>query len=100
MKQIYFVFCLLLLLVSCPGGDTPCSHVWDWVETRAPTTTVEGEETYTCLLCGQTGTKRPIPAVPAIITSVKISIGEPLNGGTPSKVAATDDVGYTLSAVS
>ena len=49
--------------VGCDNGnDTPAHvHEWgEWVQTKAPTATEEGEETKTCATCGEKET-RPIP---------------------------------------
>jgi uncharacterized repeat protein (TIGR02543 family) len=96
-----------LVLAACKeeepekaASQTPsCDHVWDWLETKTPTATEAGEETYTCLLCGQTGIKRAKSAIQTPIASVTISITAPVNGVTPSATASTTDTTYTLSAV-
>jgi len=82
---IFVVAVFSLVFAGCPEDDDPCSHEWEWVETTAPTEAEAGEETYTCLICDETGEKRTLPA---IITSVNINIGEPINGGTPSSTAS------------
>jgi len=96
--------CLSLIamgLASCEGPEKPasCDHIWDWVETKPPTATEAGEETYTCLLCGQTGIKRAKSSAQTVINSVNISIDAPVNGVTPNTTASTTDTAYTLSAV-
>ena len=73
----------MLTAAACRNEVGSCSHTWDWIVTTAPTTTADGEETFTCLLCGETGIKRSIPSVPAVISSVTINVGAPVNGGTP-----------------
>jgi hypothetical protein len=44
---------------SCGEKSEVADHTWNWVETTAPTNTVDGEETRTCSICGETET-RPI----------------------------------------
>jgi len=80
--------------------DASCTHNWDWVITKSPTTTDEGIETYKCLHCNQTGTTRPVPTVVNVISAVSISITAPVNGVVPNNTATTTDSGYTLGTVS
>ena len=91
-----------LIFMSCresAAPETSCFHVWDWVVTTAPTATKAGEETRTCLLCGETGINRPVPATPAVINSVTININAPVNGGTPVTTAVTNNTGWnTISS--
>ena len=96
---IFVCLCAALVLASCKEESASCDHVWDWLETITPTAMEAGEETYTCLLCGQTGVKRAKSAAQTAITSVNISITAPVNGATPSTTASTADTAYTLGAV-
>jgi hypothetical protein len=55
---------IALAIIGCSdGGNTPPPahvHQWgEWVQTKAPTTTEEGEETRTCTTCGEKET-RPV----------------------------------------
>jgi len=43
-------------MVACET-ESSCSHDWEWVVTKAPTTTEAGEETQTCSLCGETASE-------------------------------------------
>ena len=100
-RIIALVNVFIFIVASCESPSDPsCSHNWDWVITRLPSTTEAGVETYTCLICGATGISRPISVVPTLITSVSISIDAPANGETPNTTATTTETGYTLSAVS
>ena len=95
------VVALIFMVCKDPAiTGTSCSHVWEWVVTTAPTATEAGEETEICSLCGETGTKRPVPATPAVISSIAINLGAPVNGGIPVTTATTTEAGYTISTVS
>jgi hypothetical protein len=52
-----------LTFIGCGGDDKPTTthvHEWgEWVQTKAPTATEEGEETKICATCGEKET-RPI----------------------------------------
>ena len=91
--EIALIFCF----IACDNGDKPCSHNWEWVMTKAPTTTEAGGETNTCSLCGLTDKKRSVPAVPSVITSITVNVISPMNGATVDTIISTDDIGYILS---
>jgi len=79
--------------------DTSCTHNFDWVITKIPTSTEEGIETYKCLHCEQTGTTRPVPVTVNTISVVSISITAPVNGAAPNNTATTIVNGYKLGIV-
>jgi len=101
---IAFAAVILMILSACDDSgtsqDTSCTHNWDWVSTKIPTTTEEGIETYKCLHCGHSGTTRPVPVTVNTISAVSISITAPVKGAAPNNTALTINSGYTLGTVS
>ena len=83
-------------------------HDWgEWVQTKAPTTTEEGEETRTCSRCGETET-RSIPKLG--VTSYEIIVNVGAHGsahasagaseeGKTITITATPDSGYEIDKI-
>jgi len=71
-KNLIIVLALIaLVFATCKDEPEPThTHEWgEWVQTKAPTETEEGEETRTCATCGETET-RPIAKLPPTPTHV------------------------------
>ena len=83
-------------------------HDWgEWVQTKAPTTTEEGEETRTCSRCGETET-RSIPKLG--VTSYEIIVNVGAHGSAHASagaseegktiiITATPDSGYEINKI-
>jgi hypothetical protein len=83
---------------SCGEKTDIADHTWGWwIETKAPTTLAEGEETKECSICGKTETK-PIAKLVELTGEVTIDglaeIGQTLTANT-SKTNGTDDTKFT-----
>ena len=69
-------------------------HDWgEWVQTKAPTTTEEGEETRTCSRCGETET-RSIPKLG--VTSYEIIVNVGAHGSAHASAGASEE-GKTIT---
>ena len=83
-------------------------HKWGkWIQTKAPTTTEEGEETRTCSRCSETET-RSTPKLDVKSYMVTVNAGEhgsaetsagKAEAGTVVKVTATAENGYELERI-
>jgi len=67
MKNKLLVITIIAIIgfsiMTCENDNQSCEHIWDWVETSAPTTTEAGVETKTCTKCGEKdGTRKGNPA--------------------------------------
>jgi uncharacterized repeat protein (TIGR02543 family) len=93
---IAIIAIITLGIIACNNGDnnnTTHVHEWgEWVQTKAPTATDEGEETKTCATCGEKET-RPIP----IAKPETFTVTFHANGGTPEPQKQTIEKGKTVT---
>ena len=106
LLKLYTAIIILAAVFAVAACEQPTdnshSHVWELVETKAPTTAEAGEAVLKCRICGQTGEKSTIPALDdgkIHIEFAEISINAPVKDMAPA-VTASGAGAFTVGPVS
>jgi len=87
------VFGIIIGIMACDNDNSKNAHIHDWgewIETKAPTVTEEGEETRTCKIDPSHTQTRPVAPLPTPYLGTWKNVGDIMNWGEDNTVIISE----------